>query len=329
MGGRIADTHTDRVRSVVQDEVAPAKSAVAASWRRCMTLYGLDPDQSRAPHVLTESQLREARQEIEDLTRVAQGALDRLFAAVADLSCCVLLTNKEGVPVEQRGMSADEAIFRNWGLRLGAVWSEAREGTNGIGTCLAEGRALTIHRDQHFHTRNTGLSCTVAPIYDHQGRLAASLDVSCCRESLTEGLIGLVAVAVADAARAIEALNFRQVYSNARILLSPDLERNAASLLAVDRHDLVIGATRSARLALGISDARIAAQLPAADVLAFASEGAEAELVEAERGAIRRALARANGNVSAAAKLLGVSRATLHRKLNRLALSQTHWAMSP
>ncbi|PWB83408.1 MAG: sigma-54-dependent Fis family transcriptional regulator [Methylocystaceae bacterium] len=322
MGGRIEDSHTDRVRSVVDDEVAPAKSAIAASWRRCVTLYGLDPDQRRPPEILTETQLHEARQEIEPLVRMAHASLDRLFAAVADLGCCVLLTNKDGVPVEQRGTSAEETIFRNWGLRLGAVWSEAREGTNGIGTCLAEGRALTIHRDQHFHTRNTGLSCTVAPIYDHEGRLAAALDVSGCRESLTEGLIGLVAVAVTDAARAIEALNFRQFFSDARILLSPDAERNSAALLAVDRHDLVIGATRSARLALGICDARIAAQLPASDLLADA--GAEAELIEAERGAIRRALARANGNVSAAARLLGVSRATLHRKLNRLALSQTH-----
>ncbi len=322
MGGQIADNHTDRVRSVVEDEVAPARSAIAASWRRCMTLYGLDPGQSRPPEILTEAQLRAARQEVEPLIRVAQGSLDRLFAAVVDVGCCVLLTNRDGAPVDRRGAAADDAIFERRGLRLGAVWSEAREGTNGIGTCLAEGRALTIHRDQHFHTRNTGLSCSVAPIYDHQGRLAASLDVSCCRESLTEGLIGLVAVAVADAARAIEAANFRQFFADARILLSPDAERNAASLLAVDRHDLVIGATRSARLALGISDARIAAQLPAADLLAGAT--GEAELIEAERGAVRRALARANGNVSAAAKLLGVSRATLHRKLNRLALSQTH-----
>jgi len=35
---------------------------------------------------------------------------------------------------------------------------------------------------------------------------------------------------------------------------------------------------------------------------------------------VQRALARAQGNVSAAAKALGVSRATLHRKLNRFGL---------
>ena len=48
--------------------------------------------------------------------------------------------------------------------------------------------------------------------------------------------------------------------------------------------------------------------------------GAEIDLLEAERGAVRRALARTGGNVSAAARALGVSRATLHRKLHRLGL---------
>ncbi|WP_225896868.1 helix-turn-helix domain-containing protein [Brevundimonas goettingensis] len=42
--------------------------------------------------------------------------------------------------------------------------------------------------------------------------------------------------------------------------------------------------------------------------------GGGEELAEAERGFVRRALARADGNVSAAARALGVRRATLHRR---------------
>ncbi len=75
----------------------------------------------------------------------------------------------------------DDETFRQWGLWTGTVWSEESEGTNGIGTCLVERRTLTIHRDQHFHSRNTLLSCTTAPVYDHEGNLAAALDVSSCR----------------------------------------------------------------------------------------------------------------------------------------------------
>jgi transcriptional regulator of acetoin/glycerol metabolism len=44
------------------------------------------------------------------------------------------------------------------------------------------------------------------------------------------------------------------------------------------------------------------------------------DLDEAERAALRRALSRTQGNVSKAADVLGLSRATLHRKLKRFNL---------
>jgi transcriptional regulator of acetoin/glycerol metabolism len=45
-----------------------------------------------------------------------------------------------------------------------------------------------------------------------------------------------------------------------------------------------------------------------------------ADLERAERGALRRALASSGGNVSAAARALGISRATLHRKMRSLGI---------
>ena len=318
MGDRVRSDHGRLIRQAL-DDGAGARSALAASWRRSMTLYGLDPVEHGRVETVTEQQLHEARQVMEPLTRAAEGVLDRLFLAVGGVGCCVLLTNAEGVPVERRGAAADDDTFHRWGLWPGAVWSEAVEGTNGIGTALAEKRPVTIHRDQHFHARNIGLSCSSHPIYDHLGRLAGALDVSSCRADQTEAMLGLITAAVADAARAIEAQAFRKAFSEARIVLAGDAaERNTAALLAVDRDDLVVGATRAARLALSITDERIAGQLAASEVLGGGS--IEADLLEAERGAVRRALALNNGNVSAAARGLGVSRATLHRKLHRLGL---------
>ena len=89
---------------------------------------------------------------------------------------------------------------------------------------------------------------------------------------------------------------------------------------SVDRNDLVIGATRAARLALSLDDTRIAAGIPAADALDENRADDRQDLVEAERSALMRALSRANGNVSQAAIALGMSRATLHRKMNRFGL---------
>jgi transcriptional regulator of acetoin/glycerol metabolism len=49
---------------------------------------------------------------------------------------------------------------------------------------------------------------------------------------------------------------------------------------------------------------------------------AEDDFAQAERATIRRALMRNNGNVSAAAKSLDISRATIKRKLNRYGLKR-------
>lgn len=312
--------HTDHVRAVAADARAPATSLVAASWRRSLALHGLDPAEHRLPETLDAAGLAAHREAMGGLVSVAQPVLDRLFQSVGDAGCCVLLTDRHGVAIERRGAPNDDDTFQSWRLWPGGVWSEEREGTNGIGTCLAESRPLIIQRDQHFHSRNTGLTCIDAPIYDHVGQLAGALDVSSARRDMTPGMAGLIAGALAEAARTIETLNFNQAFPEARIVLAASADKAGVSLLAVDRHDLVVGATRQARLAFAITDERIAAQLPAGDLLSAAPASTAGDLVDAERGAIRRALARADGNVSAAARSLGISRATLHRKLNRLGL---------
>ncbi|MBN9254465.1 MULTISPECIES: helix-turn-helix domain-containing protein [unclassified Mesorhizobium] len=314
--------HADFVQASIAGSDA-ARSALVASWRRSLTVHGLDPAVHVAPRRLTESELKQARQRMEQLIRAADASLDRLYLAVGGIGCCVLLADRDGIPVERRGAVADDDTFDEWGLWTGTVWSEESEGTNGIGTCLADQRALTIHRDQHFLSRNTLLSCTTAPVYDHEGNLAAALDVSSCRSDLTESFVNLISVAVGDAARRIEAENFRMVFSGARIMLAPVAERSAGALIAVDNDDLVIGATRSARLALGITQQLLARGLPAADILGSAAKATE-DLEEAERGVVQRAIARAEGNVSQAASSLGISRATLHRKLARFGIRRPH-----
>jgi transcriptional regulator of acetoin/glycerol metabolism len=63
--------------------------------------------------------------------------------------------------------------------------------------------------------------------------------------------------------------------------------------------------------------------LPAAEVMNMSRTVTE-NLAAAERGVLQRALARAEGNVTAAAEALGMSRATFYRKLRRLDLHRTH-----
>ena len=311
--------HADKVQLAIRSGEA-ATSALVASWQRSARLHQLDPAERRLPTRLSDRELTVARQRMEPMLRVAQASLDRLYLAVGGMGCCILLADADGMPVERRGTDADADTFEDWGLWTGCVWSEESEGTNGIGTCLVEQRALTIHRHQHFFTRNTALSCTTAPIFDHEGRLVAALDVSSCRTDLTEDLANLIAMAASEATRRIEAENFRLAYPDARILIAPTAEWSPSALLAVDRDDIVIGATRAARHAYRHHATLIGQPLPLGDL--SGETRFDDGLRHAERIILERALSRSGGNVTAAARQLGVSRATLHRKLGKLGLER-------
>ncbi|MFN4059952.1 GAF domain-containing protein [Paracoccus hibiscisoli] len=308
--------HADRVAA--QSQSRSATSALAASWRRSMLKHGLDPADRRRPDRLSDRELADRHQAMQGFLTVAGPQLDQLYNLVGLSGCNVLLTDAHGIVLDQRVSDGDAQQFRDWGLWQGADWSEAAQGTNGIGTCLAEGRALTIHRDEHFHTRNTAMSCMDAPIWGPDGRLLAALDVSSARADQTERYNRLISAQVASTARAIEAVFFRSSFPGARIVVASDDPSEQAMLLAVDRDDLAIGATRAARRALGLEREGAIRPRPAADLL-----GRQDDLHgfdRGERAAVIRALARAEGNVSQAARALGIGRATLYRRMARLGI---------
>src|SRR5262245_6214485 len=57
----------------------------------------------------------------------------------------------------------------------------------------------------------------------------------------------------------------------------------------------------------------------------FGEKTSPLDLHETERRLIAQALAATSGNVTAAAKKLGISRRTLHRKINEMNLAKTPW----
>jgi transcriptional regulator of acetoin/glycerol metabolism len=310
--------HAQRVAAAVESSDA-ARSVIVASWRRCSHSYGLDPSGHAPRRRLSAVELRESTQRLEPLVYAAGPTLDRLQALVPSMNCCVLMAGLDGVLVHWRGKDVDVDVVRRLGLWSGVDWSEKNEGTNGVGTCLVEKRALTIHQGEHFLARDSELSCSVAPIFDHEGRLAAALDITHYGNAASEGLIGLLAFTVREAAWQIEAANFRNVFCNARIVTVPDRTRACVGLIAVDQDDMVLGATRAARLLLGIGDGDLRSGIPAMDLQKGGAD-LDDSMVHAERGTIRRALARAGGNVSASARALDISRATMKRKLKKFNL---------
>jgi transcriptional regulator of acetoin/glycerol metabolism len=306
--------HADVVLDVIGSPRSAAVSPVAASWCRSALHHHLDPARAARRELIDAAALSQLREANAALLRVAAPVLDQTYRSVGRSGCGVVLSDARGVILDRRVGAGDGGDFAATGLIEGARWSEADEGTNGIGTCLYEGQPVVIHRDQHFAAHNVDISCMDAPVYDPYGRLAGALDVSSCRHDHGPAMAEMIGALVREAARSIEREYFCRHFEGARIIFLPDDAATGTSLLATDRDDLVIGASRAARLRMGLTDAALATPRPLDQLL---GQSEVSSFGDADRTVLRQALARAGGNVSEAARLLGVGRATLYRRLAR------------
>jgi AraC-like DNA-binding protein len=240
--------HADRVAAAAECPDSPAAGdEISASWQRSANTYGVDPASAEPPQILTREELKDFREPLANLIVDAQDELDRLFKVVQRARYVILLCDDKGVAVDHRGNQAEADQFKYWGTWLGGVWSEAAEGTNGIGTCVAEQRPVTVHQSQHFRARHTSLSCSGAPIFDSEGGLAAVLDVSCIDPQLSEHAHALTGALTEAAARAIQERSFRERFRQHWIIAIAPPAGVCAMVMAVDPDQRIVGADRNAR----------------------------------------------------------------------------------
>jgi transcriptional regulator of acetoin/glycerol metabolism len=204
------DAHADLVvRVATQNLTARTLSAALAptvdmSWRRCLTEFNLDPAVDYRPTVVDQTRIKDLQAEHDELVQIARAEMDSLYEQISGSGYALLLADTSGVILCEKIDPTLKRMFVQAGLIVGAQWSEQREGTNGIGTCAAESRSITIHQSDHFRSRHIGLSCSAAPIHDPYGRVIAILDASCVNaEGSRESQMHTIAL-VNTSARLIE-----------------------------------------------------------------------------------------------------------------------------
>ena len=113
----------------------------------------------------------------------------------------VVVTDASGLVLHRVG---DEWLKeRAAGINLveGARYSEAADGTNGIGTALAADRAFQVFAFEHFNERHHDWVCSGAPVHDPvSGQVVALVDLSSLWKTAHPRSLDLVTAA----ARSIE-----------------------------------------------------------------------------------------------------------------------------
>src|SRR6185312_15439578 len=183
MANALGTRHSDDVMRIVHSLPRPGRElpdrTIARSWIRCANDYRLDPARPDAPHIIDTRQLANRREQFADLLAIATAEIDRLYDQIAGSGFALLLTDASGVILYEKADPTLKDVFRSAGLVPGADWSERSRGTNGMGTCLAERRPVTVHRNDHFYAHHIGLTCFGVPIRGPVDELIAVIDASC------------------------------------------------------------------------------------------------------------------------------------------------------
>ncbi|NBE07501.1 sigma-54-dependent Fis family transcriptional regulator [Paragemmobacter ruber] len=246
--------HVREIDHVLNGRPSERDGVVAQSWRRCVNDYGLDPTRPSPPHIVTESRLREHREQSERLIAIARSGLEALFRQIAGQKYVLLLADAKGVTVDYFGDPKFEDELRRAGLYLGSDWSEQLAGTCGVGSCLVTQQAITIHQTDHFDLTHTPLSCTAAPIFDTSGNLTAVLDISLLRSPQPKISQSLALNLVTASARRVEMANLMAMNRGDWVLrfsTSPEfLDVDPEAAVALDGSGRIIGMTHGAETVL-------------------------------------------------------------------------------
>lgn len=209
---------------------------------------------------MTQSELKTFTAPMDEMIHLAMPELDDLYRVVREAGYCVNLADANATVLVSRLPEGEAAtILRRWKVYTGSIFSEAIEGTNGLGTALAEQRPILVHRDEHFREQWSMFSCAVAPVFDHAGQLAGAVNITSCRADLDRTAHQLALAVTVQAVQRIEQAIFRSRFRDGWIATLPGDRGSGSAMIAFDDDRRVIGASRAARAAFGLSDSMIEA----------------------------------------------------------------------
>jgi len=246
--------HAELVLSAVRGSLMKGvdiDEAVRCSWNRCLTTYALDALQPKKPTTVERGDLKYRKERLGSLLSIARIEMANLARLMQHTQYGIMLTDWDGVIVSYAGDPGFSDTARRSGFREGVIWSERELGTNGMGTCLATQRPIVIHKRDHFLVQNTQLTCSAAPIFDMQGKLLATLDISGASSRAQTHTLALVDIAaqnienraLLEACKKFGVLRFHRC---AEFVSTP-----GEGVLAFDEGGTIRGANRSALKLLG------------------------------------------------------------------------------
>jgi len=324
------------------------RSWIEQSWRRCLSMGHL-PEHHVDFDVIAHEVSRRTEEAHHVLLTVAKPLLSQLGQAIATTRYFAILTDARGVVIEVDGVIDRSDARADAIARVGVDLSEESVGTSAIGAALHEHRNVWLHRGEHFFADTSVYSCAGAPLWSPQGAVMGMLDLTgvdaeerpelmhlaaqsargienAMVEALPYALIVRVnwpGMSLADVDDGLVALNtdgcvlgFNQAAAK---IVSVTAETGHANDVFAMPFERLFDAAQNGKPCLDVplwSGLRVnAAPLLKGHSVPRYAFVPQMPLRDAANNLIQQAIRETKGDVSEAARKLGISRATLYRKL--------------
>ncbi len=221
------------------------RNVVAKSWERCAAI-GIDHKLAGSKTIVVHREFEQRLKHNHLMLQAAANVMQEAQQLLTGSGSMLLLTDVDGVVLSVAG---DPGVIEAGGdinLVVGADWSEAKAGTNGIGTTLASRAPVLIHGPEHFCALTKNWTCVGAPVRNPlDGALLGLVDVSGAKNTFQQHNLAFAVMA----ARRIESALALQLEVERRMLLeySSSIGRGwADGIIVVDRGGKVVSANEHA-----------------------------------------------------------------------------------
>ncbi len=345
----IAQARRQVLEQRCNDSAQGVEDWITRSWQRCLA-RGQRFEQRLGFEVVTKPQTRRILDANRQLVQAAKPALASMAQAMVHTGYFAILVNSQGTVIDADGPIDAHDRRATLITRIGVDLSEQAVGTSAISAALHEQQPIWLHRGEHFHHDTSIYSCAGAPLFGPQGDCVGMLDLTGIEARERPELKHLVAAS----AQQIENNLVQALNAHALLRMQwpgHALGGDADGLLALGEDGQITGMNRTARQMLGLWPEQPASgKACASEVFAIPLgllfdtlrrgqvmqaplwSGLRVQLCgvshaptqhntsalplkDIEASLIKDTVAQHRGNVAAAAKALGISRATVYRKL--------------
>lgn len=241
-------------RAFFDEGLAPSGGVderVLRSWLRCCE-NGRAVDEPVAFQPVERTRVAHLLGANAELLDAARPELVDLAGSVADAGYAVLLTDRHGNALAVDGAIAQRSVPLRQAFRAGVDLSESAIGTSAMAVALRDAQPARVLGPEHFHIETQIFHCSAAPVFDVQGEVIGSIDVSRDMPGLVDSTLWLAA----RCAQRIERRLFRRLPAQVHVEIDAGggatLPDGSGAWLAFGDDGELLAANRPARHLLGL-----------------------------------------------------------------------------